>query len=155
MLNDPIFRSRNNVLYKKVDDTVYELTRNIFRQYIWILINDDLPPGCTETTLRSEGFKVVGDAIIVKDEPSVAIMGTAEDFIVHESGGFSMAENANDGFVSSTHDAVRHFANWVPENAQQRRFKAMVVDLEAKAMGEEDEHTFATGSATGDFKNPI
>ena len=77
-----------------------------------------------------------------------------EEWIIDESGGFSVAGN-NDPFVNSTHTAVRSFDSWVPENAQQRRYKEMVRSIENRAMTEEDEHCFKNGSATGDFKNPI
>jgi hypothetical protein len=91
----------------------------------------------------------------MKDVPSTVRPGDVCDFIVDSTGGFSVATDTNDNFVSATHDAVRHFAGWVPENAQQRRFKAMVECLETKAMEEEDDYNFSQGCANGDFANPI
>ena len=154
-MNDLIFRAKDDSLYKKTTDgNLLKLHRNIFRQYIWKRINDELPPHCEETTLRGEGFKMVGVAIM-KETPTPIVPDDVMDYIVDSTGGFSMAQNRDNVFVSSTHDAVRHFANWVPENAQQRRFKDMVAKLETRAMQEEDDFAFTGGCANGDFKNPI
>jgi hypothetical protein len=154
-MNDPIYRAPNDSLYKKTKtDEVFKLHRNIFRQYIWKRINDTLPPNCVETTLRGEGFKMVRESIM-KETPTPIVPDDVMDYIVDSRGGFGMAKNTDNVFVSSTHDAVRHFANWVPENAQQRRFKIMVTNLETRAMEEEDDFAFTEGCANGYFKNPI
>ena len=154
-MNDPIFRSNGDSLYKKTSTGgLMKIHRNIFRQYIWENVNDELPSNSVETTLREEGFNMVGTAIM-KETPTPIVPDDVMDYIVDSTGGFGVATNTNDAFVSSTHDAVRHFANWVPENPQQRRFKNMVANLESKAMQEEDDFAFTGGSVNGDFTNPI
>ena len=154
-MNDPIYRSQNDSLYKKTNTgEVFKLTRNIFRQYIWERILNDMPPHSTESTLRAEGFKMVRDTIM-KETPNPIISDDVMDYIEDSTGGFQMATDTDHIFIASTHDAVRHFAAWVPENAQQRRFKKMVDNLETKAMQEEDDYSFKQVCATPDFKRPI
>lgn len=155
-MNDQILRSENGLYYRRSDDgNVLVLRRNVFRQHEWCA-TDSIPDGCVDTTPEKEGFEMVGDVLMKKgDVPKPISMGESLSFIEDTSGGFTMAKDSNDRFVITTHHAVRHFDNWVPENAQQRRFKNMVQNLETRAMREEDEHNFNNGTVMGNFKNPI
>ena len=149
-MNDPIFKSKDGRFWREAQYDVEVLTRNVLRIYAWVKVLDDLPPNCEKTTLSEESFKQVGEAIM-KDVPSVIINGSEDDWIDEDtSGGFTIA--SSDPYVDQTHEAVRHFAAWVPENAQQRRFKAMIENLEMKAKNEEDEFHFSLGEATPDFQ---
>ena len=159
-MNDPIFVTPTGRIFR----TQYQdgagfnnwvLHKNITGVYEWRGIDgSEMPTDVTESTLDKAGFRVAGDAIMKK---SVNPIRTTEnmDFITNERGGFTVAQDPEDPFVYSTHQAVRTFDNWTPDNAQQRRFKEMVQKIEEKAMNEEDEHHFNQGSAVDDFKNPI
>lgn len=159
-MNDPIFITPAGKIYRTQYQTGdgfnnWKLHKNITGVYEWQGIDaGEMPADVRETTLDKEGFRMAGEAIMKK---SVRPVRTTENmnFITDERGGFTMAKDQNDPFVYATHQAVRTFDNWVPENAQQRRFKAMVQNIEDNAMKDEDEHNFSEGTATGDFKNPI
>jgi len=155
MNDQKILRSENGIYYRQNENNVYVLRRNIFRQYEWE-ISDSIQTNCVETTLKNEGFDFVGEIIMKNNEmPPQITDSTMGNFIVEESGGFTMSEDTNDRFVSTTHAAVRSFDQWIPENAQQKRYKSMIEKLEKKATKEEDEYHFNKESCMDDFKNPI
>jgi len=156
-MNDQnILRSENGVYFQNSENNCYVLRRNIFRQYEWEL-SDSVPTNCVETTLKNEGFVFVGEIIMKDNEipPPITTDSTMGNFIVEESGGFTMSNDTKDRFVSTTHAAVRSFDQWIPENAQQKRYKSMIEKLEKKATKEEDEYHFNKESCMDDFKNPI
>jgi len=155
MNDQKILRSENGIYYRQNENNVYVLRRNIFRQYEWE-ISDSIQTNCVETTLKNEGFVFVGEIIMKNNEmPPQITDSTMGNFIVEESGGFTMSEDTNDRFVSTTHAAVRSFDQWIPENAQQKRYKSMIEQLENKAIKEEDEYHFNNETCMKDLKNPI
>ena len=152
-MNDPIFKDSAGNYYMENGYDVVILKKNLLRIYEWTESIDNLPEGCVQTTLEKEGYKMVGEAIM-KNIPSVILNGDQNDWIEeNQLGGFTMA-NSNSEFVQSTHTAVNKFAEWIPENAQQRRFKDMIERIEDRAMNEEDEHHFNNGTAPSNFKKP-
>ena len=152
-VDDPVLKCSKGELYRVDGEQKYILVKDLLRIYDWVPYTLDLPENCSETTLTNEGFKIISGNVSKDSEHNISSVESG--WIVNDSGGFTVASDSSDPFVSTTHYAVRSFDDWVPENSQQRRFKDMIQNLESKAMEEEDEHRFAQGSATGDFRNPI
>ena len=153
MLQEIIFKDSTGNLFMEQGYDIAVLKKNLLRIYEWETVLDELPEGCVQTTLEKEGYKMIGNAIM-KNVPAVILNGDSNDWIEeNQSGGFTMANNNSD-FVQSTHTAVNKFAEWIPENAQQRRFKDMIERIEERAMNEEDEHHFNNGTAPSNFKKP-
>ena len=150
-MNDPIMRSVDDKLYKKIDGKNYIFKKDLLRIYDWELFSGTIPENCTNTTLTDEKFIFIENGYSKDKHHDISTTETG--WIVNETGGFTAANNTND-FINYTHQAVRSFNEWIPENAQQRRFKSMVENLEQKAKIEEENHVFKQGKAMPDFNNP-
>lgn len=144
-MDDQIFKSESGELFCQYDGVSKKLCKNPLGIYAWMLYHAEYSTDNT-TTLKDEGFVLVGHAIM-KEIPQIRLLNEDSDplWITGESGGFTRA-TTNTLLVQQTHTAIDAFNDWVPENAQQRRFKAMVECLEAKAKNEEDEYCFARGT---------
>lgn len=78
-----------------------------------------------------------------------------DDFIVPDDQGESFTIAANDSeFVSDTHDAVRKYNSWNPQDPSERKIKEYIDTLEHKVIEAEDEKVFNKGSNPIHYKNP-
>ena len=145
-MNDPIFKCEDGRLFRQQDNVVQQLTRNLLRIYNWEPVQESVPDLSVETNLHSEGFKMVGQAIM-RDVPSVMLENPDPAWITEESGGFLRGSASDSSFVRETHQDVSAWNEWVPQTAQQRTFHNMVVRIEERAKREEDEYHFARGTA--------
>ena len=148
-MNDPVFKDTHGTIYREHSGSVERLIRNPLRIYDWEPQSAPVPEDMTITTLEREGFAKIGEALMRKsDVPSTpAILETkTPEWIVETTGGFCRA-NSESTFVHETHNAVSAWDEWVPANAQQRRFHDMVVRIEERAKHEEDEYCFTNGKA--------
>ncbi len=150
-MNDPIHKTPDGSLYRTTHELYPEcLVRNILRIYEWEPVPEQSLEGAVNTTLEEEGYQLVGEAIMKAPPPAILGDGTESEWITNDTGGFTRAPCDNE-YVRETHRALAAWEHWVPETAQQRRYRDMVVRLEARSRHEEDERAYAEGTSVRDI----
>lgn len=97
----------------------------------------------------------VGDAAfeVMSDEDSD--YGSMKDFIVNddECEPFTHADPSIE-FVKETHQAVRAYNNWIPNNEQEHNAREFIQQQEARAVQIDDEIRFARGMPGANYSFP-
>ena len=107
--------------------------------------------GSTLMPIGDAGFEVQSD-----DDDELSDCDSMKDFIVpdDECEPFTHADPSIP-FVKETHEAVRAFEGWLPNNEQEKNAKHFIVQQELRAVRLDDEIRFKKGMPAANYTQPL